>query len=174
MHILSVGDLPKFTTRHKRVSGQTCSNGVTGIENIAGDVCCPLACNGCGGSGCDVLPLGYDSCCSQGVRSSNVACGVAPCIIGGTYIVSRMGLLQMNIAPKGVPCAVLGQISGWSWRKMPPRCVVVLLLHAHVDPCLPFVVAYTCALYFQITLLLHPRRYARRAPPAAMTHTSRA
>eukprot|EP00903_Cladosiphon_okamuranus_P010585 g10009.t1 len=57
----------------------TCSNGLPGYE--AADVCCPLSCGRCGGSGCSKLG---DGCCTRGVKESGDLCSVtkaAPCNI---------------------------------------------------------------------------------------------
>eukprot|EP00752_Nemacystus_decipiens_P006649 g5977.t1 len=56
-----------------------CSNGLPGYE--ASDVCCPLSCGTCGGSGCSQLGEG---CCTSDVKDSGELCSetmAAPCII---------------------------------------------------------------------------------------------
>eukprot|EP00903_Cladosiphon_okamuranus_P010323 g9767.t1 len=58
---------------------QMCSNGLPGYE--ASDVCCPLDCGRCGGSGCSDLGEG---CCTSDVKDSGDLCSVtkkAPCNI---------------------------------------------------------------------------------------------
>ncbi|CAM9895244.1 unnamed protein product, partial [Ectocarpus fasciculatus] len=61
----------------------TCSNGVTGVENEMGTVCCPIECGDfCGGDECVVNAL---LCCASSITDSDVYCdeaGEAPCIIG--------------------------------------------------------------------------------------------
>lgn len=60
-------------------TGQTCSNGLAGYE--ASDVCCPLSCGQCGGSGCSERG---DGCCTSKVKDSGVKCSEsnsAPCNI---------------------------------------------------------------------------------------------
>ncbi|CAB1104565.1 MEP12 [Ectocarpus sp. CCAP 1310/34] len=66
---------------------QTCSNGIEGIDH-KGEVCCPLACGQCGGTGCgsagSAFELDGESCCSSQVLAGNVYCedtNAAPCII---------------------------------------------------------------------------------------------
>lgn len=62
----------------------TCSNGVPGVENFAGEVCCPVSCEVCGGDGCG--EFGVDDCCSSNIMGSDVYCdisGEAPCILVG-------------------------------------------------------------------------------------------
>eukprot|EP00752_Nemacystus_decipiens_P007692 g6875.t1 len=59
----------------------TCSNGLPGYET--NDVCCPLSCGQCGGSGCSSRGEG---CCTSDVEESGDLCSVtmaAPCIIDG-------------------------------------------------------------------------------------------
>ncbi|CAM9830833.1 unnamed protein product, partial [Pylaiella littoralis] len=65
-------------------SGDTCSNGVEGIE--AQGVCCSIECNLCAGTGCSSRPGGPDSCCSLAIKEAGVFCSdsAAPCIIGST------------------------------------------------------------------------------------------
>ncbi|CAN0438128.1 unnamed protein product, partial [Ectocarpus fasciculatus] len=65
----------------------TCSNGLEGIDH-KGEVCCPVRCGQCGGSGCSSsgaeYGLGEESCCSSGVNDSGRYCddtNEAPCII---------------------------------------------------------------------------------------------
>ncbi|CBJ28892.1 FirrV-1-B30 precursor [Ectocarpus siliculosus] len=65
----------------------TCSNGLEGIDH-KGEVCCPLRCGQCGGSGCSTSGasngLGADSCCSSEINDSGRHCddtNEAPCII---------------------------------------------------------------------------------------------
>ncbi|CAN0292541.1 unnamed protein product, partial [Ectocarpus fasciculatus] len=65
----------------------TCSNGLEGIDH-KGEVCCPVRCGQCGGSGCSAsgaeYGLGEESCCSSGVNDSVRYCddtNEAPCII---------------------------------------------------------------------------------------------
>eukprot|EP00903_Cladosiphon_okamuranus_P006680 g6520.t1 len=61
---------------------QTCSNSLAGYE--ASDVCCPLSCGRCGGSGCSKLSGGADDCCTKNVKASGDKCSetkAAPCII---------------------------------------------------------------------------------------------
>eukprot|EP00903_Cladosiphon_okamuranus_P016205 g14953.t1 len=56
-----------------------CSNGLAGYE--AADVCCPVSCGRCGGSGCSKLGEG---CCTRDVKDSGDLCSVtkaAPCNI---------------------------------------------------------------------------------------------
>ncbi|CAN0417481.1 unnamed protein product [Pylaiella littoralis] len=68
-------------------AGQTCSDGTEGIEG-SGPVCCPIACNQCGGTGCSqsgaAAGLTSSDCCSGEVQTSGVYCDTnqAPCIIG--------------------------------------------------------------------------------------------
>ncbi|CAN0434757.1 unnamed protein product, partial [Ectocarpus sp. 12 AP-2014] len=64
-----------------------CSNGLEGIDH-KGEVCCPLGCGQCGGSGCSTSGasngLGAESCCSSEVNDSGRYCddtNKAPCII---------------------------------------------------------------------------------------------
>ncbi|CAM9446163.1 unnamed protein product, partial [Ectocarpus fasciculatus] len=66
---------------------ETCSNGIEGIDH-KGEVCCPVLCGQCGGSGCgsagSVHGLDGESCCSSEVLAANVLCevtGEAPCVI---------------------------------------------------------------------------------------------
>eukprot|EP00752_Nemacystus_decipiens_P012710 g11261.t2 len=67
------------------VDGQTCSNGVPGYE--ASNVCCPLSCGTCGGSGCSQLGEG---CCTSDVKDSGDLCSetmAAPCNIDEDVVV---------------------------------------------------------------------------------------
>ncbi|CAM9304229.1 unnamed protein product [Ectocarpus sp. 12 AP-2014] len=61
----------------------TCSNGVAGVENEMGTVCCPIECGDfCGGEECVINAL---LCCSSSIIDSDVYCDEsdeAPCIIG--------------------------------------------------------------------------------------------
>ncbi|CAM9999229.1 unnamed protein product, partial [Ectocarpus sp. 12 AP-2014] len=61
----------------------TCNNGVAGVENEMGTVCCPIECGDfCGGEECVINAL---LCCSSSIIDSNVYCDEsdeAPCIIG--------------------------------------------------------------------------------------------
>ncbi|CAN0459194.1 unnamed protein product, partial [Scytosiphon promiscuus] len=51
---------------------------VIGVENDAGEVCCPRSCGEfCGGAGCD--DLGADDCCAGKIWGSGIYCGTAPC-----------------------------------------------------------------------------------------------
>ena len=71
--------------------GPVCSNGVPGIEgeNGNGKVCCPVGCNGCGGTGCGRIGaaagLNNKDCCINGVLNNQPDCadadGTAPCVI---------------------------------------------------------------------------------------------
>eukprot|EP00752_Nemacystus_decipiens_P007693 g6876.t1 len=63
------------------VDDSTCSNGLPGYET--NDVCCPLSCGECGGSGCSSRGEG---CCTSDVKESGDLCSVtmaAPCNIDG-------------------------------------------------------------------------------------------
>ncbi|CAM9758911.1 unnamed protein product, partial [Ectocarpus sp. 6 AP-2014] len=66
------------------VEPATCSNGVVGVENEMGTVCCPIECGDtCGGEECVMNAL---LCCSSSITDSGVYCDEsdeAPCIIGG-------------------------------------------------------------------------------------------
>ncbi|CAN0390355.1 unnamed protein product [Pylaiella littoralis] len=85
----SVGSpLPVVST--STVDEPTCSNGLPGYEAFSGEnhVCCPVGCNGCGGSNCSKIGkeagLTRADCCTGGVLSNQVYCsasGAAPCII---------------------------------------------------------------------------------------------
>lgn len=61
-------------------SKDLCMDG-TGIQS--GDVCCPIECGQCGGTGCSELEGGEDSCCTSSVLSSGVSCEISgpPCIL---------------------------------------------------------------------------------------------
>ncbi|CAM9516484.1 unnamed protein product [Choristocarpus tenellus] len=58
---------------------------VAGIRDPVEDVCCPLECGVCGGSGCGVIPgTTAEMCCSENIMASSQLCsvtGVAPCVI---------------------------------------------------------------------------------------------
>eukprot|EP00752_Nemacystus_decipiens_P015183 g13520.t4 len=72
---------PTPTTPAPVMEGPTCSNGLPGYE--ANDVCCPLSCGECGGSGCSSRG---DGCCTSDVKDSGDLCSVtmaAPCNIDG-------------------------------------------------------------------------------------------
>lgn len=67
-------------------TGQTCSNGLPGIQNE--NVCCELACGTCGGAGCATRPGGAASCCSGAITDGGMLCsvtGATPCIIDTCY-----------------------------------------------------------------------------------------
>lgn len=63
---------------------ELCTNGVPGIENGMGTVCCPSLCGGiCGGTGCEAADV--ENCCAGAIVDSGVYCDdseTAPCIIG--------------------------------------------------------------------------------------------
>ena len=62
-----------------------CSNGLNGVENGDGGVCCPEICDFCGGEGCGSIPgTKPEDCCAGNITDSGVYCteGVeAPCIL---------------------------------------------------------------------------------------------
>ena len=67
-------------------TADTCSNGITGVEESG--VCCVLECGTCGGRGCGSrgrdFGLGGSDCCSRLIDEFGVLCssaGTAPCII---------------------------------------------------------------------------------------------
>ncbi|CAM9507739.1 unnamed protein product [Ectocarpus fasciculatus] len=67
----------------------TCANGLEGVGDANGVVCCPLGCDQCAGDGCLMAGadagLGWESCCGEGIKASDVYCdetSEAPCIIG--------------------------------------------------------------------------------------------
>ncbi|CAN0159675.1 unnamed protein product, partial [Ectocarpus sp. 4 AP-2014] len=64
----------------------TCSNGVPGVENGMGTVCCPIECGDfCGGSGC--AEVDGTTCCASTIFELHEDCDVseeAPCFIAGT------------------------------------------------------------------------------------------
>ncbi|CAM9984470.1 unnamed protein product, partial [Ectocarpus sp. 8 AP-2014] len=65
------------------VGGTTCSNGLAGVEDPLGKVCCAPSCPQCAGGGCG----GFDGalCCETNVTASSIYCDVAqeaPCILG--------------------------------------------------------------------------------------------
>lgn len=61
----------------------TCSNGLAGIEDADGTVCCDAACGQCGGDGCgDVAGFSDADCCSATIEGSGELCSIAlaaPC-----------------------------------------------------------------------------------------------
>lgn len=64
-------------------TGQTCSNGIEGID-ANGVVCCPLSCGACAGAGCADRPGGASDCCGGTIKALGVMCsesGTAPCVI---------------------------------------------------------------------------------------------
>lgn len=79
-------------------AGETCSNGVKGIEGTRG-TCCPTACGVCGGRGCrdNAAAAGLELyCCESNILESNILCDeepFAPCIIwyvvAGSWVCSR-------------------------------------------------------------------------------------
>ncbi len=50
---------------------------------VQNDVCCPLSCGSCGGSGCSDRPGGADACCTGAIRDSNRSCEefAPPCVL---------------------------------------------------------------------------------------------
>ena len=62
-----------------------CSNGLNGLEDTNGIVCCSDMCDFCGGSGCGSFTgTTANDCCIQEILSSGQYCGddvVAPCIL---------------------------------------------------------------------------------------------
>ncbi|CAN0526943.1 unnamed protein product, partial [Scytosiphon promiscuus] len=55
----------------------TCSNGIAGVENNSGTICCAEACNGqCGGSGCGSIAgtNGGSDCCADEVSAAGIIC----------------------------------------------------------------------------------------------------
>lgn len=66
------------------VGSGTCSNGISGVDSVNGDFCCPTLCGMCGGPGCSSFPGGADNCCTSVISQQDVLCsesGTAPCII---------------------------------------------------------------------------------------------
>ena len=77
-------------------SGDTCVNGLAGIDGADDNgelVCCPLGCGACGGIGCGSFPGGNTQCCANGILNNQQDCsvsGAAPCsITGGGLFSSR-------------------------------------------------------------------------------------
>ena len=62
-----------------------CSNGLNGVENAMGTVCCPEWCEFCGGTGCASIPGAEEGdCCASSIVDSGVYCvegEEAPCIL---------------------------------------------------------------------------------------------
>lgn len=66
------------------VVGETCSNGISGVE--AAGVCCKEECGTCGGTGCSTRVPGFGQydCCVGRIVETGVLCsesGDAPCIV---------------------------------------------------------------------------------------------
>ncbi|CAM9895175.1 unnamed protein product [Ectocarpus fasciculatus] len=64
-------------------AGTTCSNGLAGVEDPLGKVCCAPSCPQCAGEGCGEFDGAH--CCETNVTASNIYCDVtqeAPCILG--------------------------------------------------------------------------------------------
>eukprot|EP00752_Nemacystus_decipiens_P017643 g15814.t1 len=93
------------------MDNSTCSNGLAGYEHTGKQVCCPLTCGACGGSGCGGREGGADSCCSSTIVDNAVLCsesGEAPCIINDTGPEPVFGLvdddtLGDDLTPAPVP-----------------------------------------------------------------------
>ena len=62
-----------------------CSNGLNGLEDTNGTVCCSDMCDFCGGSGCgNIAGTTANDCCVLRILNSSQYCGddvVAPCIL---------------------------------------------------------------------------------------------
>lgn len=63
----------------------TCSNGLEGVQDSEGIVCCNPACGVCGGSECGGNPgLSTGDCCVGTILTSGESCNVtesAPCVL---------------------------------------------------------------------------------------------
>eukprot|EP00904_Undaria_pinnatifida_P003197 jgi/Undpi1/12879/HiC_scaffold_7.g02546.m2 len=69
------------------MQGLTCSNGLVGMENDGGTVCCDIHCDQCGGPGCGNPTLSFvsaDDCCASNILTQDEPCSVtgsAPCVL---------------------------------------------------------------------------------------------
>lgn len=86
--VIGVSGKPYVLLLTGSTSPSVCSNGVEGIGNDNGDICCPLTCDQCDEIGCEDAPGGLSECCAEGVHESAIFCDgdggseEAPCIIG--------------------------------------------------------------------------------------------
>ncbi|CAM9875575.1 unnamed protein product, partial [Ectocarpus sp. 13 AM-2016] len=81
------------------VVGTTCSNGLAGVEDPLGKVCCAPSCSQCAGGECG--GFGGALCCETNVTASSIYCDVAleaPCILGDVP-----GSLSPLISPSKSP-----------------------------------------------------------------------
>lgn len=62
-------------------SNTTCRNGIVGLENPGGDVCCVLGCDPCGGDGCatNTTGLSGSDCCAGKISQNCSVTNSAPC-----------------------------------------------------------------------------------------------
>jgi len=63
-----------------KAAANNCSQ-LGGLPSKDGLSCCPAACGGCGGEGCDSWPGGSEACCLDGLATSGTQCGTPPCIM---------------------------------------------------------------------------------------------
>lgn len=55
--------------------------GLGGIPDSTGMLCCESSCGSCGGAGCEGRQGGADACCADNLEEANVACGNPPCLM---------------------------------------------------------------------------------------------
>ena len=68
------------STRAVARPNTTCSNGLVGLENNMGTVCCVLGCDPCGGAGCATNnTLGGSNCCAGEISELCSVTNSAPC-----------------------------------------------------------------------------------------------
>lgn len=104
-----------FTILYAVEVGQTCSNGIPGVE--AAGVCCKAECGTCGGTGCSTRVPGFGQydCCVGPIVDTGVSCGdsvAAPCIIDeGDEIYPNVSCSQKQLSQTIPPTLSL------SWSK---------------------------------------------------------
>lgn len=85
--VTRVKTVPRQFRRHGRAGGE-CSNGLPGVEDSTGSICCAAACSACGGRTCGITGegIGPSNCCISPIFEAAEFCdetGAAPCILGG-------------------------------------------------------------------------------------------
>lgn len=109
-------------SRAVATSNTTCSNGLVGLENGDGTVCCVSGCEPCGGSKCAGTPgLSSDDCCAGTIEANGQLCSdtnAAPCVLDTARELFRAFLLLRYICRGAYVCVLFTCESNLLFREM--------------------------------------------------------